>query len=161
MRSIYIKVEGENMKVLGLNADYGKTNSQLGFGNIKHPQLGEDNPAKLFSLRKLKQTGLPSRLLIHFYSSTIENKRDLFRLVKTAQKIVGTPLPTLDHVYNNPLRNKVQSINLDNIFPLPSGKRYRTTVKAQTNRMRNSFFPRAVPSVKPPTSSHIVQNVQY
>lgn len=56
-------------------------------------------------LRKLKQAGLPSGLLIHFYRSTIEsilsqscaawyasctaeNRKDLSRVVKTAQRIL-------------------------------------------------------------------------
>lgn len=71
---------------------------------------------RLFFLRKLRKAGLPSRLMTNFYRSTIESilclgmtvwyssctaqdRKDLARVVRTAQRIVGSPLPDLDSVY--------------------------------------------------------------
>lgn len=86
-----------------------------------------------------------------------ENRKDLARVVKTAQRIVGTELPNLDTVYASHLHKKASNISKDpthpghSLFvPLPSGKRYRA-IKARTNRLKNSFFPRAVASITPYT----------
>uniref|UniRef100_A0A3B3I9A9 Reverse transcriptase domain-containing protein n=1 Tax=Oryzias latipes TaxID=8090 RepID=A0A3B3I9A9_ORYLA len=134
---------------------------------------------RLFFLRKLKRTGLSSQLLGNFYRATIESilclsatvwygsctaqdRKDLARVVKTAQEIVGGPLPQLDSVYDSRVRRKAGRIAADpthpghNLFvPLPSGKRYRS-IRTHTNRLRNSFFPRAVRSIHPPPP-HITQ----
>ncbi|KAK3514964.1 hypothetical protein QTP86_005044 [Hemibagrus guttatus] len=122
---------------------------------------------RLFFLRKLKKAKVPYQLLVNIYRSTIEsilcpcitvwytsctteNRRHLARIIKAAQKIVGTKLPNLEMVYASQLHNRASNIIKDpthpghRLFvPLPSGKRYRT-IKTRTNRLRNSFFPRVV-----------------
>ncbi|XP_072884908.1 uncharacterized protein [Hemitrygon akajei] len=64
-------------------------------------------------------------------------------------------LPGLDTIYSSRLRRKAISITRDTTHPghslsdpLPSSKRFRT-LKARTNRLRNSFYPRAVASITP------------
>uniref|UniRef100_A0A3P9IH10 Reverse transcriptase domain-containing protein n=1 Tax=Oryzias latipes TaxID=8090 RepID=A0A3P9IH10_ORYLA len=132
---------------------------------------------RLFFLRKLKRTGLSSQLLGNFYRATFESilclsatvwygscttqdRKDLAPVVKTAQDIVGGPLPQLDSVYDSRVRQKAGRIAADpthpghQLFvPLPSGKRYRS-IRTHTNRLRNSFFPRAVRSIHPPHPPH-------
>ncbi|KAI4878460.1 hypothetical protein NFI96_024236 [Prochilodus magdalenae] len=123
--------------------------------------------------RKLKQAQLPQKLLVSFYRSTIESilshcmivwyssctvseRKDLHRVVKVAGRIIGTDLPSLDSVHTSRLKKKASSISRDATHPghclfdlLPSGKRYRA-IRTKTNRLRNSFFPRAVVSTTPP-----------
>uniref|UniRef100_A0A3B3BMW9 Alkylated DNA repair protein AlkB homologue 8 N-terminal domain-containing protein n=1 Tax=Oryzias melastigma TaxID=30732 RepID=A0A3B3BMW9_ORYME len=131
---------------------------------------------RLFFLRKLKRTGLSSQLLENFYRATIESilcmsatvwygsctakdRKDLARVVKTAQGIVGQPLPQLDSVYDSRVQRRAGRIAADpthlghQLFvALPSGKRYRN-IRTHTNRLKHSFFPRAVKSIHPPTLS--------
>ncbi|XP_059843356.1 uncharacterized protein LOC132403735 [Hypanus sabinus] len=125
---------------------------------------------RLFFLRKLKQAKLPQKLLLNFYRSTTEiiltnsatvwcasctaaERQDLHRVVKAAQRIVRMELPGLDTIYSSRLRRKAIGITRDTTHPghslfdsLPSSKRFRT-LKARTNRLRNSFYPRAVASI--------------
>lgn len=127
---------------------------------------------RLFFLRRLKQAGLPLRLLVNFYHCTIESillhcavvwyascraedKKCLSRVVKTAQRIIGTELPNLDTAYASQLKKRAKAISIDpthpgySVFvPLPSGKRYRT-LKTHTIRLKHPFFPRAVLSIIP------------
>ncbi len=115
----------------------------------------------------LKQAGLSSRLLINFYGSAIENilcycvtvwyssrtaqdRKDSARVVKTAKRIVGDPLPDLDSVYAERLQKKVRNIAADpthpghGLFdPLPSGH------KSTHTQTEHSFSPRAVTSITP------------
>ena len=127
---------------------------------------------RLYFLRKLKQAQLSQKLLVNFsstiesilshcmivwYSScTVSERKDLHRVVKVAGRIIGTDLPSLDSVYTSRLKKKASSISRDATHPghclfdlLPSGKRYRA-IRTKTNRLRNSFFPRAVVSTTPP-----------
>jgi len=81
---------------------------------------------RLFFLRRQKQAGLPSELLVNlcrsviesilcqcftvWYSScTADNRRDLARVVRTAQRIVGVTLPGLDTVYAGRLQKPATS----------------------------------------------------
>ena len=121
----------------------------------------------LYFLRQLRKFGLRREILIQFYRSTIEsvltfsisvwygglnqrqrNKMD--RVVRTASKIVGAELPSLAAIYVQRVKARARKITADCSHPacslfqmLPSGGRYRV-VRARTNRLRNSFFPKAV-----------------
>ncbi|KAK0131936.1 hypothetical protein N1851_033277 [Merluccius polli] len=90
-----------------------------------------------------------------FEHTNWEDKKDLTRVVKTAQGIVGGPLPNLDSLYTSRLQKKARCIATDpthpgyGLFvPLPSRKRYRH-LNTRTNRLKNSFFPRAVRELIP------------
>ncbi|KAF7701766.1 hypothetical protein HF521_001049, partial [Silurus meridionalis] len=122
---------------------------------------------RMYFLRQLRKYSLPQELLIQFYTAVIESvlcssitiwfgaatKQDRNRLqktVKTAEKIIGAPLPTLQDLYHTRTRNRAGKIINDpshpghNIFQLlPSGRRYRTLF-TKTARHRNSFFPQAI-----------------
>ena len=128
-----------------------------------------------FFLRKLERAGLSSQLLVNFYramiecilclsmtvwysSCTVQDQKDLARVVKTAQRIVVSPLLDLDSIYTGRLQRKASRIAADpthpgyKLFvPLPSRKRYRF-INSRTTRLRDSFFPSAVKAIRPPPS---------
>ncbi|KAL0195062.1 hypothetical protein M9458_008634 [Cirrhinus mrigala] len=122
---------------------------------------------RLYFLRQLKKFNLPQELLRQFYSAVIESvlctsitvwfgsatKSDIRRLqrtVRTAERIIGAPLPTLQELYTSRVRKRAQKIILDPSHPshplfelLPSGRRYRAP-NIRTTRRMNSFFPQAI-----------------
>ncbi|KAK3560705.1 hypothetical protein QTP86_014734, partial [Hemibagrus guttatus] len=122
---------------------------------------------RLYFLRQLRKFNLPQELLIHFYSAVTESvlctsitvwfgsatKSDMRRLqrtVRTAERIIGAPLPTLQELYTSRVRKRALKITLDPSHPghllfdlLPSGRRYRAAT-TRTARHKNSFFPQAV-----------------
>ncbi len=122
---------------------------------------------RLYFLRQLRKFNLPQELLKQFYFAIIESvlctsitvwfssatKSDLRRLrrvVRTAERIVGTTLPTLQELYLSRVSKRAGKITLDPSHPahslfelLPSGRRYRA-LSTRTTRHRNSFFPQAI-----------------
>ncbi len=122
---------------------------------------------RLYFLRQLRKFNLPQELLKQFYSAIIESvlctsitvwfssatKSDLrrpWRVVRTAERIIGTTLPTLQELYSSRVSKRAGKITLDPSHPahslfelLPSGRRYRALCTRMT-RHRNSFFPQAV-----------------
>ncbi|KAK3523835.1 hypothetical protein QTP70_010446 [Hemibagrus guttatus] len=122
---------------------------------------------RLYFLRQLRKFNLPQELLIHFYSAVIESvlctsitvwfgsatKSDMRRLqrtVRTAERIIGAPLPTLQELYTSRVRKRALKITLDPSHPghilfdlLPSGRHYRAA-NTRTARHKNSFFPQAI-----------------
>lgn len=156
----------EKLKFLGVTLS-----NQLSWTN-NTTQLVKKAQQRLFFLRKLKRAKLPVKLLINFYRSTIESiltysatvwyasctaaeRHSLHRVVKAAQRIIRSELPGLDTIYHNRLQKKALSILRDITHPghsmfelLPSGRRFRT-IRTRTNRLRNSFYPRAVASITP------------
>ncbi|KAI3354821.1 hypothetical protein L3Q82_004625 [Scortum barcoo] len=96
-----------NIKFLGIHITSDLTWSM----NTAH--LVKKAQQRLFFLRKLKRAGLSPQLLTNLYRATIESilclsaaawygsctaqdRKDWFRVVKTAQGIVGSPPPDLD-----------------------------------------------------------------
>ncbi|KAL0150591.1 hypothetical protein M9458_054184 [Cirrhinus mrigala] len=122
---------------------------------------------RLYFLRQLRKFNLPQELLKQFYSVIIESvlctaitvwfcsatKSDIRRLqgiVRTAERITGAPLPTLQELYSSRVRKRAQKITLDPSHPshhlfelLPSGRRHRAP-NTRTTRHKNSFFPQAI-----------------
>uniref|UniRef100_A0A669EXY2 Reverse transcriptase domain-containing protein n=1 Tax=Oreochromis niloticus TaxID=8128 RepID=A0A669EXY2_ORENI len=122
---------------------------------------------RLHFLRVLRKYKLNSNLLLTFYRSSIESlltycitvwygsctKADRVRLqsvVKTAQKIIGCPLPSLMDIYSSRCLSRAANIIKDSSHPgfnmfslLPSGKRYRC-ISTKPHRLKNSFFPKAI-----------------
>ena len=110
---------------------------------------------------------LDQKLLVNFYRSTIEtllsycitvwysscteaDRKGFQRVIKTAQRIIGCPLPSLSDIYNSRCLSRARNILKDSTHPgfhlfdlLPSGRRYRC-IKTRTNRFKDSFFPRAI-----------------
>ncbi len=122
---------------------------------------------RLYFLRQLRKFNLPQELLKQFYSAIIESvlctsitvwfssatKSDhkrLRRVVRMAEWIIGTTLPTLQELYLSRVSKRAVKITLDPSHPahflfalLPSGWRYRA-LSTRTTRHRNSFFPQAI-----------------
>ena len=122
---------------------------------------------RLFFLRRLKKAHLSPQILVNFYRCTIESiltncisvwygscsvadRKSLQRVVKTAQRITGSTLPTIEAVQRKRCLRRARSIAKDSSHPshrlfalLPSGRRYRV-LRSRTSRFRNSFIPAAV-----------------
>ncbi|KAL0150358.1 hypothetical protein M9458_054360 [Cirrhinus mrigala] len=122
---------------------------------------------RLYFLRQLRKFNLPKELLKQFYSAIIESilctsitvwfssatKTDLRRLqriVRTAERIIVTTLPTLQDLYSSRVSKRASKIILDPSHPahilfklLPPGRRYRART-TKTARHRKSFFPQAI-----------------
>uniref|UniRef100_A0A3B4FGV2 Reverse transcriptase domain-containing protein n=1 Tax=Pundamilia nyererei TaxID=303518 RepID=A0A3B4FGV2_9CICH len=122
---------------------------------------------RLFFLRRLRDFHLPLKVLKNFYSCTIESvltanictwfgnstkqdRRDLQRVVRSAERIIQSELPDLLSIYTKRCTAKARKIMMDLSHPnnglfslLRSGKRFRS-LKAKTERMRRSFFPQAI-----------------
>ncbi|XP_056095291.1 uncharacterized protein LOC130073741 [Rhinichthys klamathensis goyatoka] len=109
---------------------------------VKKPQQ------RLFFLRQLRKFNLPQELLIQFYSAIIESvlctsitvwfgsatKSDIRRLqrtVRTAERIIGAPLPTLQDLYSSRVRKRADdnlvmegdSVTLDSDTEMKDGVR--------------------------------------
>ncbi len=87
---------------------------------------------------------------VWFSSATKSDLRRLRRVVRTAERIIGTTLPNLQELYSSRMSKRVGKITLDPSHPahslfelLPSGRRYRA-LNTRTTRHKNSFFPQAI-----------------
>lgn len=122
---------------------------------------------RLHFLRVLKRNNLEEKLLVTFYRSTIESvlvyavtvwyagttaadKARLQRVIRSAERITGCPLPPLDELASSRCLSRAKRIVEDHYHPghhlfrlLPSGRRYQVT-KCRTNRLKNSFYPWAI-----------------
>ncbi|XP_025764031.1 uncharacterized protein LOC112847167 [Oreochromis niloticus] len=129
--------------------------------------LAKKAQQRLYFLRKLKRASAPPPILTTFYRGTIEsilsscitvwgssctdyNRKALQRIVRTAERIVGVPLPSLQDIYTTRLTRKAITIVNDATHPahclfslLPSGKRYRS-LRSRTTKLTNSFIHQAV-----------------
>ena len=83
-------------------------------------------------------------ITVWYASCTEADRRGLQRVVNSAQKIIGCPLPPLMDIYNLRCLNRAKNIIKDSSHPgfhlfdlLPSGRRYRC-IKAGTNRLKDS-----------------------
>ena len=121
---------------------------------------------RLFILKRLKKAHLSPQILVNFYRCTIESiltncisvwygscsvtdRKSLQRVVKTAQRITGSSLPTLEAIQHKRCLQRARSIVKDSSHPshsLPSSPLGNATgaLRSRTSRFRNSFFPGAV-----------------
>ena len=122
---------------------------------------------RLYFLRILRKNNLRPELLLSFYRCSVESvlshgislwfssctaaeRKQLQRVINTAQRLTGCPLPSLMEIYHTRCLRRARSIVRDPSHPshhllelLPSGRRFRA-IKTRTNRLKNSFYPRAV-----------------
>ena len=122
---------------------------------------------RLYFLRQLRKFNLPQELLVTFYtaiiqsvlctsitvwfgSATRQDRHRLQRTIRSAERIIGTNLPSIQDLYVSRTRKRASHISADSSHPghrlfklLPSGRRYRA-LYAKTSRHRDSFFPQAV-----------------
>ena len=134
----------------------------------------------LHFLRVIRTDKLNTNLLLTFYSSAIESlltycitvwygsctvadRERLQRVVKATQKITGCPFPSLMDIYTSCCLSRAKTITKDSSHPgfdlfdqLHSGRRYRY-IKAKTDRLKNSFFPKAITTHKPHLLCNTIQ----
>ncbi len=121
----------------------------------------------LYHLRQLRKFRVSPAILKTFYSGAIESVltqcisvwynnatnqdcKALQRVVRLAERISGSTLPSLQGIYLKRCRSRAAKITKDSNHPgnhlfrlLPSGRRYRSLM-AKTERLRKSFFPQAI-----------------
>ncbi len=119
----------------------------------------------LYFLRNLKRA--KCHVLTNFYRGAIESiltgsitiwqglctaqdRQALQRVIKTAQNIIGSHLPSISDISEMRRWHRARRILKDNTHPshssfilLPSGKWYRS-ICCRTTRLQSSFFPQAV-----------------
>ncbi|KAI5628338.1 gastrula zinc finger protein XlCGF28.1-like [Silurus asotus] len=129
---------------------------------------------RLYHLRRLRDFKLPSQVLKTFYTCTIESvltgsitswfenstmqdRRALQRVVRSAERTIHIELPDLQDIYSTRCRTRARKIVKDLSHPnnglfslLRSGKCFRS-LKANTERMRRTFFPQAIRSLNQET----------
>ncbi|KAK0148821.1 putative RNA-directed DNA polymerase from transposon BS [Merluccius polli] len=112
---------------------------------------------RLHFLRRLKKRNNRERfdhgqgcVNLWFGSCHASDRKLLQRVVRTAEKIIGTSLPCLQDLYTAQATRNAKCILGDPshpshgfFSPLPSGRRFRS-ISSKTTRMRDSFFPQAV-----------------
>ncbi len=139
----------------------------MGHSHRLHREKGQQ---RMYFLRQLKKFNLPQAHMTQFYSAVIESvlcssitvwfgsasKSDIRRLqrtVRTAERIIGVHLPSLQDLYYSRVKKRAGNIITDPSHPghdlfalLPSGRRYRSLC-TRTSRHKNSFFPYAISSL--------------
>ena len=121
---------------------------------------------RLYFLRKLKSFNVNNTILLSFYRAIVESiltssitvwydkatvyhKQRIDSVVRQAERIINTNLPSIESIYLNRMKNKTSKILKEKYHPaykyfvlLPSNKRMRTFMG--NKRFLNSFFPQAV-----------------
>lgn len=150
-----------SLKYLGVNIS-----EDLTWTTHIHTQVNKARQ-RLYHLRQLRKFRVSPAILKTFYSGAIEsvltqcisvwygnssNKdcKALQRIVRLAERISGSALPSLQDIYHKRCKSRAIKMIKDSIHPsnhlftlLPSGKRFRSLM-AKTERLRRSFFPQAI-----------------
>ncbi len=122
---------------------------------------------RLYHLRQLRKFRVSPAILKAFYSGAIESVltqcisvwynnatnqdcKALQRVVRLAERITGSALPSLQDIYIKRCKSRAAKILKDSTHPgnhlfclLPCGRRFRSMM-AKTERLRKSFFPQAI-----------------
>ncbi len=122
---------------------------------------------RLYHLRQLRKFRVSPAILKTFYSGAIESVltqcisvwysnatnqdcKALQRVVRLAERISGSTLPSLQGIYLKRCKSRAAKIIEDSnhsdnhlFISLPSGKRFRSMM-AKTERLRRSFSPQAI-----------------
>ncbi|KAI3365727.1 hypothetical protein L3Q82_000688 [Scortum barcoo] len=113
-----------------------------------HPDWGSSVLTSFY--RCVVESVLSSCIIVWHGSCSAAEKKALQRMVKAAQRTVGSSLSTTTDIYTSRCRKRASCITKDPthtaqalFVPLPSGRRLRS-IKSRTTRLRNSFFPEAV-----------------
>ncbi len=87
---------------------------------------------------------------VWYGNSANQDCKALQRVVRLAERISGSALPSLQVIYLKRCKSRADKIIKDSTHPgnhlfrlLPSGKRFRSMM-AKTERLRRSFFPQAI-----------------
>ncbi len=100
-------------------------------------------------------------------SATKSDLRRLRRVVRTAERIIGTTLPTLQELYSFRVSKMAGKINLDYSHPahslfelLPSGRHYSDTTR-QSSEHQNDQRQKDFLSPSNPSHEHLTLNVEH
>ncbi len=98
----------------------------------------------------ISESVLSTPITVWFSLATRSDLRRLRRVVRTAERIIGTNLSSLQELYSSRVSKRAGKITLDPSHPehslfelLPSGRHCRA-LSTRTTRHRNSFFPNAI-----------------
>ncbi len=87
---------------------------------------------------------------VWYNNATNQDCKALQRVVRLAERISGSALPSLQDIYLKRCKSRAAKIIKDSTHPgnhhfclLPSGKRFRSMM-AKTERLRRSFFPQTI-----------------
>lgn len=129
--------------------------------------LAKKAQQRLHFLRQMRRASLPPSILTTLYRGTMESLltccitvwsgscrasdwKSLQRVVRTAEKIIGTPLPRIQDIADSRCLSRVQRIRSDPTHPqhglfslMASGRRFRS-IRCRTSRFRDSYFPLAI-----------------
>ncbi|KAL0190009.1 hypothetical protein M9458_017108 [Cirrhinus mrigala] len=132
---------------------------------------------RLHFLRRLKRASLHPSILITFYKGTTESvltscittwygncnafdRKRLQRIVKTAENIIGVPLPSLQDIFHKRSVRRACNIVQDPSHPshrlfslLPSKRRF-CSIRARSARLRDNFYPQAAGTLPPRIFQH-------
>ncbi|KAI5621396.1 gastrula zinc finger protein XlCGF28.1-like, partial [Silurus asotus] len=158
-------IDGSSVKIVKSNTFLGVPSR---ITSLEHVSSGKKKAQqRLYFLRSLKKSHLSPRILTSFYrciiesiltnsitvwygGSTVCERKALQRVVKTAQRITGTQLPSIEHLHHSKCLRRAHSIIKDSSHPshklfnlLPSRRRYRN-LRTRTSRFRDSFFPSTI-----------------
>ena len=93
---------------------------------------------------------LTSLITIWYAAATAKDKSRLQRIIRTAEKVIGCNLPTLEDLNTSRTLRRARKIVADSSHPghslfqsLPFGRRLRS-IRTNISRHKNSFFPSAV-----------------
>ena len=138
--------------------------------NVHTEHVVKTAQQRLYHLRQLKKFGMGQRILRTFYRSTVEsiltgsftawfgscsalNRSAMERVVRTAQKICGCELPSIQSLYNSRCVAKARRIIGDPFHPnhgkfvesrsRRNGTKYQSLV-GKTERAQRTFFYQAI-----------------
>lgn len=89
---------------------------------------------------------LTNCISVWYGNCSVSDRKALQRVVKTAQWITGTQLPTIENIYHKRCLGRARNAShpIYGLSPPPSnGQAYRS-LRSRTSRLRKSFFPEAV-----------------
>ena len=100
--------------------------------------------------RSTIESVLAFSITVWYAGSTVADRKRLQRVIKSAEKTIGSPLHPLDDIASSRCISRTRRIIRDHLHPghhllslLPSGRRYRR-LKSRINRLNNRFFPWAI-----------------
>ena len=127
---------------------------------------------RLYFIRLLRKSGLNQRPLTLAYSGLVESiltsgitvwygnttqaeRRSLQRIIKTAERIIGNTLPSMDSIYIQRCRKRAERIIRDSLHPAHALLKHKQckyslrhsradSLTTHTTRYLNSFFPATV-----------------
>ena len=114
------------------------------------PDKAEESPPPSPHSYDFLETLLGSCITAWFRNCTHLDRKNLQRVERMAEKVIGVTLPSISDIYTTRCILKATSIVKDatnpsrRLFsPPPSGRRY-LTIRSVTTGLRNNFFPQAI-----------------